>query len=412
MREVYVVDYLRSAFSRSRPKQPERDVFNKIDMPAVAAELVKTMINRTGIDPKDIGDVITGCTMQMKENWLYGGRVVTLLAELPVEVPAQGSERVCISGMSALHQCAMEIMLGYSDITLACGIEHMTHLPLQMDLNPHLGVSPTLMGRGDLVEKYDLFTAISMGLTAEKLFAKYKDELGWTKRELDEWSVRSHERAAKAVKEGYFRNGDGYPDKREGEILPIEVEQADGSKKVIDVDQSIRFDTTLEVCESLPPAFKPDGVITAGNSSPLNAGATAIMLMSKEKVKELGLEPMARIVSLGWAGVEPSVMGEGPVPASRKALKMAGLEVKDIDFWEINEAFAVVTLFAIKKLGLDPERVNVKGGAIAIGHPLAASGIRLTGTLARILEIEGARYGCATLCGGGGQGGATIIERV
>jgi acetyl-CoA C-acetyltransferase len=402
MREVYVVDYLRSAFSRSRPKQPERDVFNKIDMPAVAAELVKTMIDRSGVEPKEIGDVITGCTMQMKENWLYGGRVITLLAELPVEVPAQGSERVCISGMSALHQCAMEIMLGYSDVTIACGIEHMTHLPLQLDLNPHLGVSPTLMSNGELVQKYDLFTAISMGMTAEKLFAKYKDELGWTKRELDEWSVRSHERAAEAVREGYFRE----------EILPIEVEQADGSKRVIDVDQSIRFETSLEMLEKLPPAFKPDGVITAGNSSPLNAGATAIMLMSKEKAKELGLEPMARIVSLGWAGVEPSVMGEGPVPASKKALKMAGLEVKDIDFWEINEAFAVVTLFAIKKLGLNPESVNVKGGAIAIGHPLAASGIRLVGTLARILEIEDARYGCATLCGGGGQGGATIIERV
>ncbi len=412
MREVYIVDYIRSAFSRSRPKQPERDVFNKIDMPAVAAELVKTMISRTGVDPKDIGDVITGCTMQMKENWLYGGRVVTLLAELPVEVPAQGSERVCISGMSAMHQCAMEIMLGYSDITIACGLEHMTHLPLQLDLNPHLGVSPTLMSRSDLVEKYDLFTAISMGMTAEKLFSKYKDELGWTKRELDEWSVKSHERAAKAVKEGFFRKGDGYPDKREGEIMPIEVEQADGSRKVIDVDQSIRFETSLEAIEKLPPAFRPDGVITAGNSSPLNAGASAIMLMSKEKMRELGLEPMARIVSLGWAGVEPSVMGEGPVPASRKALKMAKLDVKDIDFWEINEAFAVVTLFAIKKLGLDPDRVNVRGGAIAIGHPLAASGIRLTGTLARILEIEGARYGCATLCGGGGQGGATIIERV
>jgi acetyl-CoA C-acetyltransferase len=412
MGEVYIVDYLRSAFSRSRPKQPERDVFNKIDMPAVAAELVKTMINRTGIDPKEIGDVITGCTMQMKENWLYGGRVVTLLAELPVEVPAQGGERVCISGMSAMHQCAMEIMLGYSDITIACGLEHMTHLPLQLDLNPHLGVSPTLMSKSDLVEKYDLFTAISMGMTAEKLFSKYKDELGWTKKELDEWSVKSHERAAKAVKEDYFRSGKGYPDKREGEILPIEVEQADGSKKVIDVDQSIRFETSLEAIEKLPPAFRPDGVITAGNSSPLNAGATAIMLMSKEKVKELGLEPMAKIVSLGWAGVEPSVMGEGPVPASRKALKMAKLEVKDIDFWEVNEAFAVVTLFAIKKLGLDSERVNVKGGAIAIGHPLAASGIRLVGTLARILELEDARYGCATLCGGGGQGGATIIERV
>jgi len=410
--EVYIVDYLRSAFSRSRPKQPERDVFNKIDMPAVAAMLVREMINRTGIDPNEIGDIITGCTMQMKENWLYGGRIVNLLAEIPMNVPAQGTERVCISGMSAMHQCAMEIMLGYSDITIACGIEHMTHLPMQLDLNPHMGISPTLMARRDLIEKYDLMTAISMGLTAEKLFIKYKDELGWTKRDLDEWGVKSHERAAKAVKEGYFRNGAGYPTKRDGEIMPIEVELADGSKKVIDVDQSIRFETSLEAVEKLPPAFKPDGVITAGNSSPLNAGATAIMLMSKRKMKEYGLEPMARIVSMGWAGVDPSVMGEGPVPASLKALKHAGLEVKDIEYWEVNEAFAVVTLFAIKKLGLDPERVNIKGGAIAIGHPLAASGIRLTGTLARILNIEGAKYGCATLCGGGGQGGATIIENV
>jgi len=350
--------------------------------------------------------------MQMKENWLYGGRVVPLLAELPVEVPSQGSERVCISGMSAMHQCAMEIALGYSGITIACGIEHMTHLPMQMDLNPHIGVSPTLMSRGDLIQKYDLMTAMSMGLTAEKLFAKYKDELGWTKRDLDEWGVRSHQRAAQALKEGWFRNGEGYPTKREGEILPIEVELADGSKKVIDVDQSIRPDTTLEAVEKLPPAFRPDGVITAGNASPLNAGATAIMLMNKKKMQEYGLEPMAKIVSLGWAGVDPSVMGEGPVPASRKALKHAGLEVKDIDYWEVNEAFAVVTLFAIKKLGLDPDRVNIKGGAIAIGHPLAASGIRITGTLARILNVEGAKYGCATLCGGGGQGGATIIENV
>ena len=160
---------------------------------------------------------------------LYGGRIVNLLAEIPMNVPAQGTERVCISGMSAMHQCAMEIMLGYSDITIACGIEHMTHLPMQLDLNPHMGISPTLMARRDLIEKYDLMTAISMGLTAEKLFIKYKDELGWTKRDLDEWGVKSHERAAKAVKEGYFRNGAGYPTKRDGEIMPIEVELADGS---------------------------------------------------------------------------------------------------------------------------------------------------------------------------------------
>ncbi|MCX8172318.1 MAG: acetyl-CoA C-acyltransferase, partial [Archaeoglobaceae archaeon] len=332
------------------------------------------------------------------------------LAELPVEVPAQGTERVCISGMSAMHQCAMEIMLGISDITIACGIEHMTHLPMQPDLNPHMGISPSLLNRQDLIDKYDLMTAVSMGLTAEKLFAKWKDKLGWTKRDLDEWGVRSHKLAAEALKKGYFLNGEGYPTKRRGEILPIEVEQADGSKRVIDTDLSIRPDTTLEAVERLPPAFKPDGVITAGNSSPLNAGASAIMLMNKKKMKEYGLEPMAKILSIGWAGVDPSVMGEGPVPATQKALKYAKLEVKDIEYWEINEAFAVVPLFAIKMLKIDPSNVNIKGGAIAIGHPLAASGIRITGTLARILNIENAKYGVATLCGGGGQGGSTVIE--
>jgi len=410
MEEVYIVDFLRSAFSRSRPKQPEKDVFNKIDMPAVAAMLIKEMINRTGIDPKEIGDVITGCTMQMKENWLYGGKVVPLLAELPVEVPAHGVERVCNSSTTAVHHGTMEIMLGYSDIVIACGFEHMTHLPMQMDLNPHIGISPTLMSRTDLIQKYDLMTAMSMGLTAEKLFEVAKDEIGWTKRDLDEYGVRSHKLAAMAVKEGWFLNGEGYPMKWKGEILAIEVEQADGSKKVIDVDQSIRPDTTLEQVEKLPPAFKPGGVITAGNSSPLNAGATALMLMSKKKMKEYGLEPMAKIVSMGWASVDPSIMGASPVPASKKALEKAGLEAKDIDYWEINEAFSVVPLYAIKKLGLDLDRVNIKGGAIAIGHPLGASGGRVLGTLARILLVEEAKYGCATLCGAGGQGGATIIE--
>ncbi|MHA1578886.1 MAG: acetyl-CoA C-acetyltransferase [Candidatus Freyarchaeota archaeon] len=412
MEEVYVVDYLRSPFSRSRPTAPEKDVFNKVYTADLVAMLVKKIIERTGINPEEIGDVLTGCTMQMKENWMYGGRVINLLAGLPNNVSAQAIDRVCISAMSAMHQGAMEIMLGYSDIVFANGMEHMTHLPMQLDLNPHLGVSPTLM-KPELVEKYDLMTAMSMGLTAEKLFAKYKDELGWTKREMDEFGVRSHLLAAKALQEGYFTNGAGYPEgRKEGEIIPVEVEMPDGSKKVIDSDQSIRPDTSVEAVEKLKPAFKPDGVITAGNSSPLNAGAVSMLLMSKKKMKEYGLEPMAKIVSMGWAGVDPSVMGEGPVPASRMALKHAGLEVKDIDYWEINEAFAVVTMFAIKKLGLDPDRVNVKGGAIAIGHPLGATGVRLTGTLARILEIEDAKYGCATLCGGGGQGGTTIIERV
>jgi acetyl-CoA C-acetyltransferase len=399
LKNVVIADYLRSPFSRSRPNKPERDVFNDVYMVDVAAELIKELIKRTGINPEEIGDVLSGCTMQQAEQMLLGGRVVAMLAELPMNVPAQGMDRVCCSGMSAMHQGAMEIELGYSDIVIAGGLEHMTHLPMQPEFNPHAGVSPTLLGE-PYFEKYDMMTTMSMGLTAEKLYAECKDWM--TKEDMDKWGVRAHNLAEKAIDEGYYKD----------EIMPVEGTLPDGTKKMIDVDQAVRRGATLEATASLPPAFNPEGSITAGNSSPLNAGAAYMILMSKEKAKEYGLDPMANIVSLGWAGVDPSVMGKGPVPASKMALKHAGMEVKDIDFWEINEAFAVVTLYAIKMLGLNPDTVNIKGGATAIGHPLAASGPRLTGTLARILEMEDAKYGAATLCGGGGQGATTIIERV
>jgi len=400
MEEVVIVDYLRTPFSRSRPAEPERDVFNSENMPALTGRLIKKIIERTKINPEEIGDVLTGCTMQMGEQWLYGGRSVAILADLPINVPAQGIDRVCCSGMSAMHTGAMEIMAGYADIVFACGIEHMTHLSMDPTTNPHVGFSPTLM-EPYYSAKYDLPTAINMGLTAEKLFAECKDEIGLTREDMDKWAVRSHNLAEKALDEGYFKD----------ELMPVEVTLADGSKKVIDSDQAIRKGATLEATASLNPSFKPDGVITPGNSSPLNAGAVAMLLMSRKKAEEHELKPMAKIVSMGWAGVEPSLMGKGPVPASQKALKMAGMEVKDINYWEINEAFTVVTLYAIKKLGIDPDKVNIKGGATAIGHPLAASGPRLTGTMARILKEKNARYGCATLCGGGGQGATTIIER-
>jgi acetyl-CoA C-acetyltransferase len=246
-------------------------------------------------------------------------------------------------------------------------------------------------------KKYDFMTAMNMGLTAEKLFL----ESGLTREDMDKWALRSHQTAAKALAEGYFK----------GEIMPIEVTLADGTKQVIDRDMSIRADTTLEGLAALQPAFKPDGQITAGNSSPLNAAATALMMMSREKAKQYNLKPLASIVSMGWAGVDPSVMGKGPVPASEMALKHAGLKAKDIDFWEINEAFCIVALYAIQQLGIDPNKVNVKGGATAIGHPLGASGTRLVGTLARILNMEGGTYGLANACIGGGQGVATIIKR-
>ncbi|MCL5882235.1 MAG: acetyl-CoA C-acyltransferase, partial [Candidatus Thermoplasmatota archaeon] len=214
-------------------------------------------------------------------------------------------------------------------------------------------------------------------------------------------AFRSHKLASDALDRGWFRD----------EIMPLDVRQ-DGKSLTVDTDQSIRRDTTMEGLGSLKPAFSKDGPVTAGNSSPLNAGASMLMVMDGNTMDQYGIRPMARIVSLGWAGVDPSVMGEGPVPATRKALKKAGLTVDDIDYWEINEAFAVVVLNAIRKLGIDPEKVNIHGGAIAIGHPLGATGARLVGTLSRILNEKKGRYGVATLCVGGGQGYTIVLERV
>jgi acetyl-CoA C-acetyltransferase len=302
--------------------------------------------------------------------------------------------------MSTIHEAAMEIMLGYSDVAISCGMEHMTHIPMavQPDDPKYILRQPdTRFVTDERFKRYEFLTAMNMGLTAEKLLV----ESGLTREDMDKWALRSHQLAAKALKEGFFK----------GEILPIEVTLADGTKQVIDCDLSIRADTTMEGLAALKPAFRPDGQITAGNSSPLNAAATAMMLMSEEKAKEYKLKPMATIVSMGWAGVEPAVMGKGPVPASKMALKHAGLDVKDIDFWEINEAFCIVALYAIQQLGIDPDKVNVKGGATAIGHPLGASGTRLVGSLARILNMEGGTYGLANACIGGGQGVATVIKR-
>ena len=399
-RKAVIVDYLRSGFSRSRPREPEKDVFNSLRMDVVAGMLVKEILKRTKVDPKDINDIVVGTAFPVAEQWTYGGRNVVFQAELPVSVPAEQIDRRCGSSMSTIHEAAMEIMLGYSDVAISCGMEHMTHIPMAMtegDPRNILRQPDTRFVTDERFKRYEFLTAMNMGLTAEKLLV----ESGLTREDMDKWALRSHQLAAKALKEGFFK----------GEILPIEVTLADGTKQVIDCDLSIRADTTMEGLAALKPAFRPDGQITAGNSSPLNAAATAMMLMSEEKAKEYKLKPMATIVSMGWAGVEPAVMGKGPVPASKMALKHAGLDVKDIDFWEINEAFCIVALYAIQQLGIDPDKVNVKGGATAIGHPLGASGTRLVGSLARILNIEGGTYGLANACIGGGQGVATVIKR-
>ncbi|AKA48015.1 acetyl-CoA acetyltransferase [uncultured archaeon] len=392
--EVYLVNYRRSAFSRSRPNDPERDAFNSIRMDEALARLIDNSAAETGIKKEEIEDVIVGCAIQADENWTYGGKHPALLSSLPVSVPSMALDRACASSLNALTIGSMEIMSGNAEIVLAGGMEHMTHVPLGN--NDHIKPNIKLLVRPEY-QKYDMNTGYSMGLTAEKLAGERKI----TRDEMDEFSLNSHLRAAKARDSGFLG----------GEIMPMEVEK-DGDFVTVDQDQSIRDRVSMEQMKKLSPAFRNDGVITAGNSSPLNAGATLTMLMSKKKVDEYGLEPLARVVSMGWAAVPPSIMGEGPVPASRKALKRAGLSVDDIDYWEINEAFAVVVLNAIRELNIDPERVNVNGGAIAIGHPLGATGARLAGTLARTLQKNRKDLGMATLCVGGGQGYSVVFERV
>jgi acetyl-CoA C-acetyltransferase len=364
----------------------------------MAGNLANEVIERAGVDPKEIDNCITGCAMGVNEQWTYGGRIPVFLANLPETIAARFVDQQCGSAMAAVQIAAMEIMTGYSDIVLCLGMEHMTRVPMGMTATGSDAIVPNF----DLMseEKYrhwDMMTTMNMGLTAEKLAA----QSGITKEEMDEWAKRSHDLAVQARKDGFF----------EGEIMPYEAPQADGSTKTVDIDQAVREGTTMEGLAGLKPAFKPDGIITAGNSSPLNAAATGMMLMSKATAEKKGIKPLAKIVSMGWAGVDPTIMGAGPVPASKKALEKAGLKASDIDFWEINEAFCVVALNCIKELGLDPDKVNVMGGGTAIGHPLGSTGIRLVGTLARILEAKNARYGCANACVGGGQGVATIIER-
>ncbi len=398
MREVVIAGYLRTAQSRSRPNDPQRDWFHKLRADELLAKLLPEIIRRTGIKPDEVDDFIVGSAYGVSEQWTYGGRVPIFLANFPEKIPSKFIDQQCGSGMACIHMGFMEIAMGYADIVMVGGMEHMTRVPMGAPLkekgvvllNPELFTNP-------VYQHWDMVTSTNMGLTAEKLFSQREI----SKEEMDLWGARSHQLAYKAWMSGFFKD----------EILPIEAEQADGKTLIVDRDQAVREDATLEGMKELKPAFKPDGVITAGNSSPLNASAASMILMSKEKAEEKGIQPLATIRSIGFAGVDPTIMGVGPVPASRMALKKAGLEVKDIDYWEINEAFAIVTLNCIKELGIDPDRVNVMGGGIAIGHPLGATGIRLVGTLARILKFKQGRYGLANACVGGGQGVATIIER-
>jgi len=398
MREVVIAGFLRTAQSRSRPNDPPRDWFHKMRSDDLLSKLLPEVIKRTGIKAEEIDDFIVGSAMGVNEQWSYGGRFPLFLANLPQTIAAKSVDQQCGSAMAGIHIGFMEISMGYADTVMIGGMEHMTRVAMGAVVSEKGPISPNMRLFTDPSYKHwDMMTTMNMGLTAEKLFALS----GLTKEDMDRWGVRSHQLAAKAQAEGFFKD----------EILPVEAEQGDGKKMVVDKDQAVRGDTTLEQLKDLKPAYKPDGVITAGISSPLNAAATSMILMSKETAKKKGIKPLATIRSIGFAGVDPTIMGAGPVPASKKALASAGLQVKDIDYWEINEAFAIVPLYCIKELGINPDKVNVMGGGLAIGHPLGATGVRLVGTLARILEKKGGRYGLANACVGGGQGVATIIER-
>ena len=419
LKEVWLIDYARTPFSRSRPTQPERDVFGEIRGDELLAELLIKFFDGKladkGIEKKDMDEVSIGVAAGVLENWTYGGRGPLFLAGFPYEVPSFFIDRQCASAGSGMHVGIMEIMTGHSKSVLATGFEHMTRVRGKgTDPNLSTANKKSKFYRPDL----DLGTLFNMLQTAQKL---YEEEVPtFTKEALDKFGVRSHNLAVKNNEEGWFK----------GEIIPIEG-HAPGNveeKMIIDRDMNARK-STLEAVSQLRRISQPffleknggkegyikregteEGVITAGNSSPLNAGATAAVLMEVEEAKKRGIEPMARIISIGWAGVDPTVMGRGPVPATQKALKYAGLSADDIDYWEINEAFTIVALNCMDKFNIPEEKVNIMGGSTAIGHPLGATMIRLTGTLARILKDKKAKFGVANACVGGGQGVATIIE--
>jgi len=363
----------------------------------LAAEPLKALIERNDLDPAQVDDVIMGCVMQVGEQALNIGRNAVLAAGFPESVPSTTIDRQCGSSQQALHFAAQGVISGAYDVAIAAGVEHMTHTPMGSSVVRDLGFpfGPTMMGR--YAETGGL---VSQGISAEMI----ADKWGVSREELDAFSARSQQFAARASAEGRF----------EREIVPVEVRDDEGKPtgEIITVDEGIRPDTTAEVLANLKPAFKPDGKVTAGNSSQITDGAAAVLVMSEEKANALGLTPRARFCAFALAGVDPVTMLTGPIPATRSVLEKAKMSIDDIDLVEINEAFASVILAWEKELHPDMAKVNVNGGAIALGHPLGASGAKLMATLLNELERTGARYGLETMCEGGGMANATIIERL
>jgi 3-oxoadipyl-CoA thiolase len=377
----------------------------------LAALVIKTILERNKFDPALVEEVYFGCANQAGEDNRNVARMATLLAGLPVEVAAVTFNRLCASGLNAVNQAARAIKADEGDVFIAGGVESMSRAPYSLPKAEsaypwgNLTAWNTALGwRYPNPKMKEMYGIDEMGQTAENIAEMMRDI---TREEQDAFALRSNQQAVAAIDSGKFAE----------EIVPVEIPQRKGDPIVVDTDERPRRDTSMEALARLRPAFKKDGSVTAGNSSGLNDGAAAVLIMSEEKAKELGLKPLARVVASAAAGVPPRIMGIGPVYATRKALTRAGLELDDIGLVELNEAFAVQSLAVIKELGLDPEIVNVNGGAIALGHPLGCSGARILTTLLYEMKRRAASeknpyYGLATLCVGVGQGEATIVEWV
>jgi acetyl-CoA acyltransferase len=385
MKSAVVIDCCRTPIGRSHA---EKGVFRDVRSDDLAVAVVRALIERSGVDPAAIEDIVLGNTQQQKEQGLNVARTVGLMAGLPVESGGATVNRLCGSSLQAVAQASHAILAGAEDVQIVGGLEHMHHVPMDaaIDLNPKLF---TRTSKG----------ALLMGITAEFL----AQSQGIEREHQDRFALGSHRKASAAYDKGEFA----------AELVPIWGRDEAGSRVLVDRDQCVRADATMESLAALKPAFMPGlGTVTAGNSSPLNDGAAALLVMSDESAKSLGLKPMAKVLATAVAGVDPAVMGTGPVPATQKALKRAGLNLADIDLIELNEAFASQAIACIQMLGLDESKVNVCGGAIAIGHPLGASGARIATTLLHAMHDRDATLGLATMCIGVGQGIAVIFERL
>ena len=378
MREAVIVEAVRTPAGRLR------DSLSAIEPISLAALILKEVVERTGIDPAQVDDVIMGCVTQTGEQGANIGRLAALYAGFPVEVSAVSINRMCGSSQQAIHFAAQSIIAGDADVVIAAGVESMSRVAMGSDYPPQFPENPP-------------YPLLHQGVSAELIAQKW----GFSRQALDEYSYHSHLKAAAATKAGHFQR----------EILPVSIGH-NGETRVLDYDEGIRFEPNLEKMAGLKPAFRENGVITAGNASQISDGAAAVLVMERSKAESLGLKPRARFVSRVAVGSDPELMLTGPIAATEKALRRAGLSIGQMDVIEINEAFAAVVLAWAAEIEPPLERVNPNGGAIALGHPLGATGAKLMTALLHELERSGGRYGLQTMCIGHGQATATIIERL